>query len=236
MQSLLPQVQVKRSGPSLHHHIRLAAALAVDRPSMDRPSAMRGNSSTSTAPTPRGRRGTQMSDSGSKGPSRQHSRTQLASGQQPRRKSEHSGAGMQLALSAPLPSALAAIGERTSDFKPNSEDGSEELPEAPWWRRLLNFARVVPSPGNLNSSMRSPTADLRRDPAAAVWSEGISGWDDERADEVSEPNAISIALAANSADCVSHLLDAVLSEKVTPGSYNAITQVCSAPACLLYVF
>ncbi|GFH18362.1 uncharacterized protein HaLaN_15156, partial [Haematococcus lacustris] len=44
------------------------------------------------------------------------------------------------------------------------------------------------------------------------------------AQEQQEPNAVRIALNANSADCVSHILDAVLSEKVTPGSYHAITR------------
>ncbi|GFH27316.1 WD_REPEATS_REGION domain-containing protein, partial [Haematococcus lacustris] len=39
-----------------------------------------------------------------------------------------------------------------------------------------------------------------------------------------EPNAVRIALSAGSADCVNHILDAVLSEKVTPGSYHAITR------------
>eukprot|EP00798_Chlamydomonas_sp_ICE-L_P019005 gene19005-25590_t len=38
-----------------------------------------------------------------------------------------------------------------------------------------------------------------------------------------EPNAIQIAIKSASADCVSHLLDAVLLEKVTVGSYAALT-------------
>eukprot|EP00201_Polytomella_parva_P015433 CAMPEP_0175051112 /NCGR_PEP_ID=MMETSP0052_2-20121109/7617_1 /TAXON_ID=51329 ORGANISM="Polytomella parva, Strain SAG 63-3" /NCGR_SAMPLE_ID=MMETSP0052_2 /ASSEMBLY_ACC=CAM_ASM_000194 /LENGTH=541 /DNA_ID=CAMNT_0016315357 /DNA_START=84 /DNA_END=1705 /DNA_ORIENTATION=- len=43
-------------------------------------------------------------------------------------------------------------------------------------------------------------------------------------EEQEEANAVRIALKANSADCVQLLLDAMLEEKVTPGSYRAITE------------
>ncbi|KAG1679114.1 hypothetical protein FOA52_000469 [Chlamydomonas sp. UWO 241] len=40
-----------------------------------------------------------------------------------------------------------------------------------------------------------------------------------------EPNAIRIAISASSGDCVHHLLNAVLDQKVTPGSYHCVTRV-----------
>ena len=45
-----------------------------------------------------------------------------------------------------------------------------------------------------------------------------------------EPNVINIALDAGAADCVQHVLDAVLAQKVTPGSYHAITAAIPAVA------
>ena len=42
------------------------------------------------------------------------------------------------------------------------------------------------------------------------------GKDGEGGDGEEEPNALSIALDANSADCVQHILDAVLADKVRP--------------------
>ncbi|KXZ50265.1 hypothetical protein GPECTOR_17g904 [Gonium pectorale] len=55
-------------------------------------------------------------------------------------------------------------------------------------------------------------------------------WPDTQPQERTEPNAVKIALEAGAADCVQHVLDAVLAQKVTPGSYHAITQAIPAVA------
>ncbi|MEW5305080.1 MAG: hypothetical protein WDW36_007644 [Sanguina aurantia] len=47
-------------------------------------------------------------------------------------------------------------------------------------------------------------------------------------DALEEPNAVRIALQGNSVECVQHMLAAVLSEKVTRGSYRSITHAITA--------
>ncbi|GIL81855.1 hypothetical protein Vretimale_1435 [Volvox reticuliferus] len=55
-------------------------------------------------------------------------------------------------------------------------------------------------------------------------------WPESQSPDRSEPNVIKIALDAGAADCVQHVLDAVLAQKVTPGSYHAITAAIPAVA------
>ncbi|GIL43770.1 hypothetical protein Vafri_1390 [Volvox africanus] len=55
-------------------------------------------------------------------------------------------------------------------------------------------------------------------------------WPESQTLDRTEPNVIKIALDAGAADCVQHVLDAVLAQKVTPGSYHAITAAIPAVA------
>ncbi|EFJ51236.1 hypothetical protein VOLCADRAFT_88109 [Volvox carteri f. nagariensis] len=55
-------------------------------------------------------------------------------------------------------------------------------------------------------------------------------WPESQSPDRTEPNVIKIALDAGAADCVQHVLDAVLAQKVTPGSYHAITAAIPAVA------
>ncbi|GFR49848.1 hypothetical protein Agub_g11948 [Astrephomene gubernaculifera] len=55
-------------------------------------------------------------------------------------------------------------------------------------------------------------------------------WPEPQTPDRAEPNAVKIALDAGAADCVQHVLDAVLAQKVTPGSYHAITAAIPAVA------
>ncbi|KAG2499706.1 hypothetical protein HYH03_002641 [Edaphochlamys debaryana] len=86
-----------------------------------------------------------------------------------------------------------------------------------------------PPPSNKPAGTRTMMAKVKEGADAA--DKGSNKiWPEPTAPSRREANAIKIALDVGAADCVQHLLDAVLAQKVTPGSYHAITSAIPAVA------
>ncbi len=128
----------------------------------------------------------------------------------------------------------------------HSHDGGPRqatMRRSSWFQRLLSGQKVRGGAGRRpHATSRAPAHDLLAHahpgpchvactcgaqvvPDSFRGDVGAEGYDEaagmvmDDEEDLEDPNAITIALLANSGDCVSHLLDAVLTEKVCPAAW-----------------